>query len=109
MAEERKNKDRIKDTIYVFSQKFVCENCKDWFEHIDPLDTPDCKNCEEIDFPHISRAESIEKMAKALYAHTWKSRTPMVRVQNWEIGVTDQNKKRYLGLAEAALNALLEE
>ena len=33
----------------------------------------------------------------------------MVRVQNWEIGVTDQNKKKYLGLAEAALNALLED
>lgn len=55
----------------------------------------------------MPRTEAIEKMAKALYAHTWKSRTPMVRVQNWEIGVTDQNKKKYLGLAEAALNALL--
>ncbi len=57
----------------------------------------------------MPRQEAIEKMAKALYAHTWKSRTPMVRVQNWEIGVTDQNKKKYLGLAEAALNALLEK
>jgi hypothetical protein len=58
--------------------------------------------------PGITRQEAIERMAKALYAHTWKSKTPMVRVQNWEIGVTDQNKKKYLGLAEAALNALLE-
>ena len=56
----------------------------------------------------FTRQEAINRMAKALYAHTWKSKTPMVRVQNLEIGVTDQNKKKYLGLAEAALNALLE-
>lgn len=63
-----------------------------------------CKQCSL----GMTRARVIEKMAKALYTHTWKSKTPMVRVQNWEIGVTEQNKKKYLGLAEAALDALLE-
>lgn len=97
------------ERIYLFTDKIICENCKDWYEHIDTLDSPDCMECASADFPYITRSEAIEKMAKALYAHTWKSKTPMVRVQNWEIGVTDQNKKKYLGLAEAALNALLGE
>jgi len=75
-------------------------------------DTKDGVSFEGKIAPHkaniFTRAEAIKKMAKSLYTHTWKSKTPMVRVQNWEIGVTDQNKKKYLGLAEAALNALLE-
>lgn len=97
------------ERIYLFTDKIICENCKDWYDHIDPLDSPDCAECAPADFPYITRQEAIERMGKALYAHTWKSKTPMVRVQNWEIGVTDQNKKKYLGLAEAALNALLGE
>lgn len=61
MAEKE---ERTKDIIYVFSQELICKNCKDWYEHIDPLDKTDCDNCEDIaDLPHISRQQAIERIA----------------------------------------------
>ena len=65
--------------------------------------------CEWKELIGMSRSEAIEKMAKATYAQVWKSKFPMVRVQNWKVGVTEQIKKKYRKQAEAALNALLED
>lgn len=94
MAEKE---ERTKDIIYVFSQELICKNCKDWYEHIDPLDKTDCDNCEDIaDLPHISRQQAIEKMAKAI------SKAFLDDKGNPQ-GATDKE------LAEAALNALLGE
>lgn len=58
---------------------------------------------------HYKRSDAIEKMAKAMYAEVWKSKTPLIRVQNWEFGITKQIKKKYIKQAEAALDALLEK
>ena len=91
MAEKTQNKD----IIYVFSQELICNNCKDWYEHIDPLDKPNCDNCEDIaDLPHISRQEAVERMAKAI-DEAYLNRNPDYI---FHFGL----------LAEAALNALLE-
>lgn len=88
MAEKE---ERIKDLIYVFSQEFICKNCKDWYEHIDPLDKQDCDNCEDIaDLPHISRQEAIERMEKVLEEGWWSGKT-------------------FRQISEAALNALLSK
>ena len=83
------------ERIYLFTDKIICENCKDWYEHIDPLDSPDCTECAPADFPYITRQEAIERMAKAIYE------APLKRNQDYILhaGI----------LAEEALNALLEE
>ena len=91
-------KTQKKDRIYVFTDKFVCENCKDWYEHIDPLDSPDCNECDPLDFPHLSRQETIERMGKKMYRAVWGN----MRYNKFD-------KDRFEKLAEAALNALLEE
>ncbi|MBP3514025.1 MAG: hypothetical protein J6J74_06060 [Elusimicrobiaceae bacterium] len=55
----------------------------------------------------MTRAEAVERMAKAMYVDNWKRRTPLVRVTNWEKGFADNMKKKYILAAEAALDALL--
>ena len=94
MAEKE---ERVKDIIYVFSQELICKNCKDWYEHIDPLDKADCDNCEDIaDLPHIGRQEAIYRMAKAIKS--------VPKASGEAVHSTD-----YAKWAEAALNALLEK
>ena len=101
MAEKTQNKD----IIYVFSQEFICNNCKDWYEHIDPLDKPNCDNCEDIDYlPHISRQEAINRMAKALVEYE-KTNNP--NACEWS-DLKERAKDTYRERAESALNALLE-
>lgn len=80
------------ERIYLFTDKFICENCKDWYENIDPLDSPDCTECAPADFPYITRTEAIRRMAKALRSNI----------------VETQAQCSCLNMAEAALNALLE-
>ena len=75
--------------IYLFTDKIICENCKDWYEHIDPLDSPDCSECAPANFPYITRTEAIERMAKAIDYNL--------------------NGSSFNSLAEAVLNALLGE
>lgn len=77
------------ERIYLFTDKIICENCKDWYEHIDPLDSPDCKECAPADFPYITRQEAIECIEKVLEEGWWSGKT-------------------FRQLSEAALNALLE-
>lgn len=89
------------ERIYLFTDKFICENCKDWYEHIDPLDSPDCTECAPADFPYITRQDAIERMANAL--SLVQAKTFVDEIQ-WE---RVMNGCRYE--AEAALNALLEE
>ena len=93
MAEERISINFMPDN--------PCNGCEVKLEC--PFDCP-----EKAEYNRsITRAEAIERMAKAMYAEVWKSKTPMVRVQNWEIGVNEQNKNKYRKQAQAALDALL--
>ena len=114
-------KTQKKDRIYVFTDKFVCENCKDWYEHIDPLDNPDCTECAPADFPYITRQEAIEKMAKAIcredncldsceecilgFGSTAEEKEQFCQKQ---IIMSRDLSASYVSRAEAALNALLE-
>lgn len=105
MAEKE---ERAKDLIYVFSQELICKNCQDWYEHIDPLDKQDCDNCEDIaDLPHISRQEAIERMAKALCEKDFGD-CGKCMCRNDDECYTVVEDSKWFGLAEAALNALLE-
>ena len=91
------------ERIYLFTDKIICENCKDWYEHIDTLDSPDCMECAPADFPYITRSEAIEKMAKAicLERHACISKGEMCGLcELW---------RNFSTHAEAALNALLGE
>lgn len=96
------------ERIYLFTDKLICENCKDWYEHIDPLDSPDCTECAPADFPYITRQEAIERMAKAIC---------MKKMFGCERCYYEKNKEKceawvafnYMNGAEAALNALLED
>lgn len=93
--EERHNKTQKKDRIYVFTDKFVCENCKDWYEHIDPLYVPDCTECAPLEFPYLTRQEAIDKMREAagkVYRGYFYS---------------EPNHPNISDMMEAALNALL--
>ena len=91
------------ERIYLFTDKIICENCKDWYEHIDTLDSPDCTECAPADFPYITRQEAIERMAKALEEKSEQMARECLNSDpyNNPWGAED--------LAEAALNALLEK
>jgi hypothetical protein len=82
------------ERIYLFTDKLICENCKDWYEHIDPLDSPDCTECAPADFPYITRQDAINRMAKAIKS--------VPKASGEAVHSTD-----YAKWAEAALNALL--
>ena len=58
-------------------------------------------------YKEFTRQEAIEKMSKAMYAEIWKSKNPLIRVQNWKVGVNEQTKNKYRKQAEASLDALL--
>ena len=87
------------ERIYLFTDKFICENCKDWYRHIDPLDSPDCTECAPADFPYITRQDAINRMAKALYLFN--------REDEWYKEHADMYSKYMNKMAEYALNALL--
>lgn len=90
------------ERIYLFTDKIICENCKDWYEHIDPLDSPDCTECAPADFPYITRSEAIERMAKALF------KVDNVLALDIEFEqLTKRKQLAYKVFAEAELNALL--
>ena len=82
------------ERIYLFTDKLICENCKDWYEHIDPLDSPDCTECAPADFPYITRQDAINRMAKAIKS--------VPKASGEAVHSTD-----YAKWAEAALNSLL--
>lgn len=86
------------ERIYLFTDKFICENCKDWYEHIDPLDSPDCTECAPADFPYITRTEAINRMAKAICAKKHCSDV----CNGCEVWMN------FKDCAESALNAILE-
>jgi hypothetical protein len=92
------------ERIYLFTDKLICENCKDWYEHIDPLDSPDCTECAPADFPYITRKEAINVIAKALHRES-------TRISNMEKDfdkLPADWRKSFYNYAETALNALLE-
>lgn len=99
-------KTQKKDRIYVFTDKFVCENCKDWYEHIDPLDSPDCTECAPADFPYITRQEAIEKIAKGIHYYEWSWNKKQLPI--WK-DLNEYIQNDYKRQAEFALNALLGE
>ena len=66
------------------------------------------KTCREVCGLGLPRSEAVERIAKAIYVDTWKRRTPLIRVTNWEYGFADNMKKKYRLAAEAALDALVE-
>ena len=74
------------------------------FVFIKAIDDRDCEECQSCECEFCqSRAEAIEKMAKALYEHQYQKTMPL-----WE----DEDNgyiEIYLKRAEAALNALLGE
>ena len=89
MAEER-----ISIITY---EKDPCENCNG-----NPM--TDCQICEK-DLRYdgsMTRAEAIEKMAKAQFAFMWQNK------YSWD-NVENEDKKSFYKSAEAALNALLGE
>ena len=91
------------ERIYLFTDKLICENCKDWYEHIDPLDSPDCKECATADFPYITRQEAIERMTVAMCKFDCIDiERECENCNEWE------KYDKCESLAEAALNALLE-
>lgn len=94
-----------KERIYLFTDKFICENCKDWYEHIDPLDSPNCTECAPADFPYITRQEAIERMAKEIF--TLRFAPLEIKGKCWD-DLNGWQKGNCLRIAEAALNALLE-
>lgn len=63
----------------------------------------DCAKCKDPVLYGISRQEAIEKMAKAIFTQIWG--LPNNRFDLAKSSVKVRNRK----LAEAALNALLEE
>lgn len=63
----------------------------------------DCAKCKDPVLSGISRQEAIEKMAKAIFTQIWG--LPNNRFDLAKSSVKVRNRK----LAEAALNALLEE
>lgn len=80
----------------------------------DPCDGCNPKTCdggcyEKYVFDKgISKEKIIDKMAKAMYERNWKNRTPLIRINNWEYGLSDRNKRKYLQFAEVAFNVLVD-
>ena len=55
----------MKNRIYVFTQKEVCENCKDSCAEFDGI-KPDCSYCGYKELPHITQQKAVRVMADAM-------------------------------------------
>lgn len=94
---------------------FYCaEEVKDWTKGDRSQKTKlvkpsiDCKNCKKAKYSGITRQEAIERMAKALCEKDFGD-CGKCMCRNDDECYTVVEDSKWFGLAEAALNALLEK